>query len=55
VLALKLPVPAVVNLGKLLLMRKNISSNSPTGANSQIALPGAIWDHVESEIKVSLV
>jgi hypothetical protein len=58
-LLLKPRVPAVVTLGKLLLMRKNmrknISSSSPTGASSQIALPRAIWDHFESEIKVSLV
>jgi hypothetical protein len=36
-------------------MRKNISSSSPTAANSQIALPRAIWDHFESETKVTLV
>jgi hypothetical protein len=54
-IVLKPPLPAVVNLGKLLLMRKNIRSSSPTGASSQIALGRAIWDHFESEIKVSLV
>ena len=52
---LKPRLPAVVNLGHLLILRKNISSSSPTGASSQIALPRAIWDHFESEIKVSLV
>ena len=52
---LKPRLPALVNLGHLLIMRKNISSSSPTGASSQIALPRAIWDHFESEIKVSLV
>ncbi len=48
-IVLKPPLPAVVSLGRL--RKKSIHRSSPTGASSQIALPGAIWDHFESEIE----
>ena len=39
-IVLKPPLPAVLNLGKLLLMRKNIRSSSPTGASSRLLYLG---------------
>ncbi|MGA8571294.1 MAG: hypothetical protein ACLP7A_03250 [Desulfobaccales bacterium] len=47
-LNISLPLPALLNPGRLLLMRNIISRNSPAAARSQIAPPGAIWAFLES-------
>jgi hypothetical protein len=50
------PLPlAGVNLKNLLVVRKNRSSSSPTGASSQIAPPGRSGIVFQREIKVSPV